>query len=106
MSTANRPTSLVSGGSRGVNQGMWLLALAAGMLRNRRKRGTSQLIRTTDQAQPYCRQGRHDRQRRFDQREGHDLERLICTEMGSGVSTGLLECLTAVGRQIATVGAI
>ena len=38
-----------------------------------------------------CRSGRHDRQCRFDRREGHDLERLIWPRTGSGVSTGLLQ---------------
>jgi hypothetical protein len=47
-----------------------------------------------------------DRQRRFDQREGHDLERLIWPGPGCGVSTGLLLNFTADGRLIATVDPI
>ena len=47
-----------------------------------------------------------DRQRRFDLREGHDLERLIWPGTGSGVSTGLLQNFAVDGRQIATVGSI
>ena len=37
------------------------------------------------------RSGRHDRRCRFDQREGHDLERLLWPVAGSGGSTGLLQ---------------
>jgi len=47
-----------------------------------------------------------DRQRRFDRREGHDLERLIWPGTGSGVSTGLLQNFAVDGRQIATVDSI
>ena len=48
-----------------------------------------------------------DRQRRFDRREGHDLERLIWPrERGSGVSSGLLQNFAVDGRQIATVESI
>ena len=54
-----------------------------------------------------CRSGRHDRQCRFDRREGHDLKRLIWPrERGSGVSFGLLQNFAVDGRQIATVDAI
>ena len=48
-----------------------------------------------------------DRQRRFDRREGHDLERLIWPlERGSGVSSGPLQNFAVDGRQIATVETI
>lgn len=44
-----------------------------------------------------------DRRRRFDLREGHDLERLLWPEAGSGDSTGLLQNFAIDGRPIATV---
>ena len=44
-----------------------------------------------------------DRRGRFDLREGHDLERLLWPEAGSGDSTGLLQNLAVDGRHLATV---
>jgi hypothetical protein len=39
---------------------------------------------------------------RFDLREGHDLERLLWPDTGSGDSTGLLRYLSVVGRHDST----
>ncbi len=44
-----------------------------------------------------------DRQRRFDRREGHDLERLLWPGTGSGDSTGLLQNFSVNGRRSPTV---
>jgi hypothetical protein len=40
---------------------------------------------------------------RFDQREGHDLKRLLWPEAGSGGSTDLLQNFAVDGRHFATV---
>lgn len=44
-----------------------------------------------------------DRRCRFDLREGHDLERLLWPDAGSGYSTGLLQNFAVDGRRFATV---
>lgn len=49
-----------------------------------------------------CRSRRHDRQCRFDRREGHDLERLIWPGTGSGVSTDLLRNWPVYGGHVET----
>ncbi len=47
-----------------------------------------------------------NRLRRFDRREGHDLERLLWPGTGSGDSTGLQRNCTVDGRHVATVQSI
>ena len=73
------------------------------------RRGTRKRIRTSrEDVEPHrSRTDREhadiDRQRRFDPREGHDLERLLWPGTGSGDSTDLLQDSTVDGRRVATV---